>query len=383
MPLLPPVAQDFSFLIEFSIIRSGASVHIANISHGETVMRRAAFTLIDLLAGLAMLVVVVLCSLAATVNLDNARTRVKCASNLRQIGQALMLYSNDNRGPYSRTKYDRNTADQPTAYTGVNGTDPFAQDCPQRNDVSAAIYNLLRTEDVTSAVFICPATGQRSEDYGGGLHTALDRCNFSSGATLSYSYANPYPNAAATKAGYKMRQGLDPTFAVAADMNPGTPALLQLSVTSTAAQMRAGNSSNHSGDGQNVLFGDGHVEFDNNPFVGTNRDNIYTYGPSGVDATTQAALPTGGTGIWGSPIGPADSILLPAAVLPTMATAAPAPTDASADSTPTPPPAQIDQGMDLTTILVISSLIFLIVLLAALTAVILRSKRSRQAGRSQ
>jgi prepilin-type processing-associated H-X9-DG protein len=54
---------------------------------------------------------------------------------------------------------------------------------------------------------------------------------------------------------------------------------------------------NHDQDGQNVLYGDGHVEFQNNPFSGTQRDNIYT------------ANKKGGS----SPLDTTDSILLPAA----------------------------------------------------------------------
>jgi prepilin-type processing-associated H-X9-DG protein len=40
--------------------------------------------------------------------------------------------------------------------------------------------------------------------------------------------------------------------------------------------MKFANSNNHDGDGQNVLFGDGHVEFLQNPFVGVQRDNIFS-----------------------------------------------------------------------------------------------------------
>jgi hypothetical protein len=32
--------------------------------------------------------------------------RVKCANNLKQIGLAIQLYANDNRGNYPRTKYE-------------------------------------------------------------------------------------------------------------------------------------------------------------------------------------------------------------------------------------------------------------------------------------
>src|SRR6185503_15699862 len=57
----------------------------------------------------------------------------------------------------------------------------------------------------------------------------------------------------------------------------------------------------------NVLYGDGHVEFQPNPFVGKNRDNIYTYGPPGEGHAWKP-----GQGIAGSPTG-GDAILLPAA----------------------------------------------------------------------
>ena len=38
----------------------------------------------------------------------------------------------------------------------------------------------------------------------------------------------------------------------------------------------------HRTDGQNVLFGDGHVSISNGPFVGTQRDNIYDDRRSGA-----------------------------------------------------------------------------------------------------
>lgn len=37
------------------------------------------------------------------------------------------------------------------------------------------------------------------------------------------------------------------------------------------------NSGNHGGDGQNVGFGDDHVVFETNPYVGQDQDNIFTF----------------------------------------------------------------------------------------------------------
>ena len=343
-------------------------------------MNRPGFSLTDLLMALVMLVVIALFSVAATVDLDNSRTRVKCASNLRQIGQALLLYSNDTRGSYPRTRYEPGAADRPTAYTGVDSPSPFAAICPQVNDVSAALYLLLRTEDIQSSAFICPATGQTPYDYGGGRQTNQDKSNFPSEEVLSYSYADPYPSVAAAALGYKMVQGIDPSFVVVADMNPGSAGLTWLTLASTADQMRAGNSANHSTDGQNMLYGDGHVEFNNNPFCSVNRDNIYTYGHSGVDPNSQAPLASGGTGIFGSPVDPTDSVLLPAAIMPTDATVASSPQTAPPANSP-PPLAMtpVDQGTDFTLYVAIASLIFLVVLLGALAAIYIRAKRSRRA----
>jgi prepilin-type processing-associated H-X9-DG protein len=67
--------------------------------------------------------------------------------------------------------------------------------------------------------------------------------------------------------------------------------------TSSAKDMKFANSSNHDRDGQNILFGDGHVEFLQNPFVGIKRDHIYANKKgqvvaSPVDAEDSVLLPT-------------------------------------------------------------------------------------------
>lgn len=88
--------------------------------------------------------------------------------------------------------------------------------------------------------------------------------------------------------------------AVAADLNPGASAdrdVRSVTLNSPAARMRKANSTNHEQDGQNVLYGDGHVEFQNNPLCGVKRDNIYT------NRSTRIAA---------SPADARDSVLLPA-----------------------------------------------------------------------
>src|SRR5688572_9169281 len=127
--------------------------------------------------------------------------RVKCASNLRQIGQAILLFSNENRGEYPRARYDADNADKVTFYTNWQARDPMAPDGPGPNDVTAAMFLLLRTQDITSEVFVCPSSNARKWNYGGGTRAPIDVANFPNQRHLSYSYTNPYPSKAAADAG--------------------------------------------------------------------------------------------------------------------------------------------------------------------------------------
>src|SRR5438874_5604166 len=119
-------------------------------------LRACAFTYVELLVVLAMIAVAIAFFLPARGRSTGCSNRVKCASNLRQIGQAILLYSNDNRGQYPRTVY---VPGQPPVWgTGAIYLDPFKQPGPQDNDVTAAMFLLLRTQDITSEVFICPCS---------------------------------------------------------------------------------------------------------------------------------------------------------------------------------------------------------------------------------
>ena len=106
------------------------------------------------------------------------------------------------------------------------------------------------------------------------------------------------------------KDNLSPEFAMASDMNPGTIAgnlnVLTITTTSSAKEMKNANSRNHDQDGQNVLYGDGHVEFQQNPFVGVQRDNIFTR-RAGSSGFASAPAPIGQ-----SPYDANDSVLLPA-----------------------------------------------------------------------
>jgi len=276
--------------------------------------RYSAFTIIDLLV--VMLIVCLLSgmvfSAGGLLRAHETANRVKCASNLRMIGQAIMLYANENKGNYPRTIYKIDDT-AVTQYSGFDAKDPFGKDGPKANDTTAPLFLLIRTQDLPATAMVCPSTDAKTVEFPAGK-TAADFSNFKSEETLSYSYANNYPGKDAINKGYKLNATTSAEFAIAADMNPGTFGESDVTTakgpkdqTAAAADMRKANSLNHRGDGQNILFGDGHVEFNTNPFAGVKRDNIYTVAGSDDGSKTTSDK------IAASPAGPLDSVLLPTA----------------------------------------------------------------------
>lgn len=276
---------------------------------------RRGFSLVELLVLVVILVVLVSILVPALMRSRETDRRVRCTDNLRAIQQGLELYTKANGNNLPRVVYEPSRAATGyVAYTGAESADPFTRGSNVRaNDVTASLWLLVRGGLVPVGRFVCPGTDARSDPAA----SPTGRSNFSGPSHLSYSYTSLFSAAP----GFRFTTDLlKADFAVLADKNPGKGGgddVAGPAYDASPFQLARANSNNHDQAGQNVLYADGHVQFQPTPYCGVGegavRDNIYT-AASTTPVPDGTPPPVAANGFLARDIGPAwagDSFLVP------------------------------------------------------------------------
>lgn len=288
-------------------------------------MKTKGFTLVELLVVIAIISMLMGILMPALAKARIIAQRVVCGAHLRGAGSALMLYANENNGKYVRAG-GMQSKWGPTKKWNAAGTpalkpeeEAFGLYPNNLATIGANFYYLIKYADAPAKLFLCPADGAAREfklsdpEYRGTVpnNDTTAPWDFGTAPQKHYSYAyhspfsgvlmgtiSPAPNAPAGNRAYQMplaAQGPeayfplnaagDPGMAVMADRNPyialaydntwDSYVWRNLPAASKETE-RWGNSPNHKGDGQNVLFNDSSVVFVTVPYCGVNEDNIYS-----------------------------------------------------------------------------------------------------------
>ena len=276
------------------------------------------FTLVELLVVIGIIALLISILLPSLNRAREQANRIKCASNLRQIAMAAIMYAGTNKGQFPRTYY-RNGGGLTNGTKGGHGNtpvdNPFSRTAPTgpvgANNAGASMYLLVRVGDLTPDAFRCPSNSKHESWPGDAGSNPTKYSNFPKPfwRHCSYSYSAPFATTAAVNAAWRFDTTLSPEHPLAADIAPGTgrgmsfdegtdaqnPAAVTFN--DSTKRLRRGNSNNHKAEGQMVAYVDAHVEWSTSCFAGATkrgrawRDNIYVNTRGVSNATGKGGYP--------------------------------------------------------------------------------------------
>ena len=267
-------------------------------------MKKKGFTLIELLVVIAIIAMLLAILMPALNKVKRLAQRLVCATNLKGQGTAMMVYANDDK--YEQYPKQGGTGSHTwDDYTA--GWQNINKDWSSDNSITAgaSLFLLVREADVDPKSFVCKSSDQKAFEGQNDNELELiqlwdfghkDYEDTGPKNCVSYAFQLPYVGNTSFPA-RPANQTASAQFALMADRNPwfdtdlveqtpdqdnwmSTVAQIADDWTTTVAIQKyetlVGNSNAHNREGQNVLFNDGHAEFEKRPDIAVQNDNIYT-----------------------------------------------------------------------------------------------------------
>lgn len=284
-------------------------------------MKKKGFTLIELLVVIAIIAMLLAILMPALNKVKRLAQRLVCATNLKGLGTAFMVYSNDDR--YEQYPLSRRDAPVDEFIWALSTKFWYTPDkdwsAGGNLTVSSNLYLLVREADVDPKTFVCKSSDQRayegqapSDPTLGRVPELVELWDFGkksvedTGSANCVSYASqhtfaknptsnpPRPSSSTAPASMALLADKSPWYdSLASDIanDPPDPDswISEVGLLGNNGddddyddqglqkyEIQVANSFAHNREGQNVLFNDGHAEFTKRSDVGVQNDNIYT-----------------------------------------------------------------------------------------------------------
>jgi prepilin-type N-terminal cleavage/methylation domain-containing protein len=285
--------------------------------------KRKAFTLIELLVVVAIIALLISILLPSLSRARELSKRLTCTANVKGIGTSCKIYANDNEDSWPVPTFSESAStimkwiktDVEVGYSGSHSdTKPnrWNRSMGATTTISPTrgMWMLVRSGDLTAKQYVCPSSSdtlQNEQSYD--LYY-----DFYSYDNISYGYQVPFgPRSSrasedvdarmvlASDKGPYSKVGVSQAKMTASSFTGVSPAVTNPDMISPL-QWKPWNSGNHggtgSGEGQNLLYGDGHAEFAKSPNKGIDQDNVFTriYDPTTPWGLQGGELPGPGPG---------------------------------------------------------------------------------------